>query len=105
MKKCLLALACSLLFACLAAADTVVYDFYAPWCAPCKQFEPVFDAWKKRWESDRVKFVKVNIDENKTMVQQFRIRQIPTVIVVRNGREIARFLGAPDAEKIRSLLE
>lgn len=75
--------------------NIVVYDFWANWCPPCKQFAPTFDAWKKKYSTENIKFEKINIEEDSQTAVKYKISSIPTVIVVVDGVEVKRWTGAP----------
>jgi len=64
------------------AADVAVIDFWAPWCAPCKAFSPVFEAVSDNHEG--VLFAKVNTEEEQELAAHFNIRSIPTLLVIRD---------------------
>ncbi|MEN8157654.1 MAG: thioredoxin [Bacteroidota bacterium] len=71
---------------------TVLVDFWAPWCAPCKMIAPTLNEIAEE-ESDRVTIAKVNVDQNQQLAQKYQIRNIPTLIVFKNGKEEKRIMG------------
>ncbi len=66
-----------------------VYKFSAKWCNPCKQFEPVFKNVMQRSFSD-ITYRDIDIDQNKELIEQFKIKSIPMVILMKDEREIQR---------------
>jgi thioredoxin 2 len=76
----------------------VVIDFWAEWCGPCRVMAPHFEAAAKKLPE--VRFVKVDSDENPRLSGKFGIRGIPTLILVIDGREVARRSGATPAGEI-----
>jgi len=73
----------------------VVVDFWAPWCGPCRMMAPHYAEASRRFGA-RARFAKVNSDEEPTLSSRFGIRSIPTLIVFRGGKEVARQSGAMD---------
>ena len=71
----------------------VVVDFWGKLCGPCKMIEPQFR--RLALEAPSVKFVKVQIDDNKDLALRLGIRAMPTFIIYRNGQEVERMSGAP----------
>jgi thioredoxin 2 len=71
----------------------VLIDFWAPWCGPCRTFGPVIEEAARRWAS-RIIVAKVNSDEAPAVAQRHQIRSIPTITLYKEGRELARKLGA-----------
>jgi len=78
-------------------------DFWAPWCGPCRFMSPVIDQLAET-QGDAMTVTKLNIDENPETAQRFNVRSIPTLILFREGREIARHVGAMPAPQVHQWL-
>jgi thioredoxin 2 len=74
----------------------LVVDFWAPWCGPCRMMAPHFEAAARTLQA-QARLAKVNSDEEPELSSRFGIRGIPTLIVFKGGREVARQSGAMDA--------
>lgn len=74
----------------------LLIDFWAPWCGPCRMMAPAFEQAAGQLEPN-VRLLKVNTEEEQQLGAQFGIRSIPTLMLLRQGREIARQPGAMDA--------
>lgn len=72
---------------------SVLVDLWAPWCGPCRFVSPVLEELARDW-AGRLKVIKVNVDENPRLQHRFAAMSIPTMIVMRDGREIDRIVGA-----------
>ena len=70
---------------------TVLLDFYADWCAPCRMLGPVLEQIAE--EHEDIKVVKVNVDENQQLAQDFGVRGIPALFVLKEGKNVANRAG------------
>jgi thioredoxin 1 len=73
------------------AEKTVLVDFYAEWCIPCKMMEPVLEQFSK--ENQEVKVVKVNVDESQDLAQKYNVMSIPTLYVFKKGQVQKQMMG------------
>ncbi len=90
-----------------AAGLPLVIDFSATWCGPCKKIAPIIDELAAEYDG-RVIIGKCDIDESADLTAQFGIRNVPTVLFIKNGEVVDKHVGAAPkstfAEKIESLL-
>ncbi len=83
----------------LKAEGKVVVDFYADWCGPCKMLGPVMEKISEELEG-KVKFTKINIDENMSIAEKYEIMSIPTIIVFENGNAKNTIIGLRSKQEI-----
>ena len=82
----------------------VVVDFYASWCGPCKVLSPMLDELAGPL-TNKVKFVKINVDEATALAQRMQIEAMPTLLFFRNGKIVDRSVGLPSRDMLRTRLE
>ncbi|GGQ00575.1 thioredoxin 1 [Actinomadura coerulea] len=83
----------------------VLVDFWAEWCGPCRMVAPILEEISKE-HGDKLDIVKLNIDENPQVPQQYGVMQIPTMNVYRGGEVVKQIMGAkPKAALLRDLAE
>jgi thioredoxin 1 len=77
----------------------VLVDFWAQWCGPCRALAPIVEALAKRY-AGAARVVKLNVDDNPSVVQRYQIQAIPTLILFRDGEEKDRIIGAASKQTI-----
>ena len=81
----------------------VVVDMWAPWCGPCRMIAPVLDELARQM-AGRLRFAKLNVDDNPRTASRFGVSSIPTLLVLRQGHEVDRIVGVqPRPELVRRL--
>lgn len=88
----------------LASDKPVLVDFWAEWCGPCRMIAPAVEAVAEKF-GEQATVVKMNVDENMNVPQQYGIRGIPTLILFKGGEEQERLVGAVSRETMEKLVE
>lgn len=87
----------------LQAQGTVLVDFYADWCGPCKMMAPVVEEVAN--EAEGVKVCKINVDDNVQIAQKFGVMSIPTFIAFKNGEVAGKQIGAVPKSSLINLVK
>lgn len=86
-----------------SANDTLVLDFWAPWCAPCKGFAPVFESVAS--QNSDMAFCRINTEEAKELKEAFEISSIPTLMIIRDKVLVASHAGYMDKEALAGVVD
>lgn len=84
--------------------ETVLVDFFATWCGPCKMVPPILSDVKQRL-GDQVKIIKIDVDKNPQISQRFQIQSIPTIMIFKKGEMVWRKSGVVPAHELEKLLK
>jgi len=82
----------------------VVVDFWAPWCAPCQALNPVLEELEKAYQG-RIRFAKLNVEENPQIPAQLGVRSLPSLFVFKKGTVVANLVGLTNLDKIKQIVE
>ena len=80
-------------------SGTVLVDFWAPWCGPCKMMAPELQRFAQN-NTGKLRVVKIDIDKNEQTARQFNIQGVPTLILFKEGKVLWRQSGAMNAQQI-----
>jgi len=82
---------------------TVLIDFYADWCGPCKMLSSVVEQFAS--ENENIKVVKINVDDEQDLAMEYGVISIPTLVVIKNGQEANRSVGLVSKDDILNLVK
>jgi len=82
----------------------VLVDFWAQWCGPCRMLAPIVESLAKQYAGN-AQVVKLNVDDNPSAVQRYRIQAIPTLVLFQNGEEKDRMIGVTTKEAIARTID
>ena len=83
---------------------TTIVDFFADWCTPCVMMAPVMDELSEKFDK-KIKFAKVNIENNNELAQKFNIASIPNFVLFKDGKQVEQFIGAMSSEDFEKKLQ
>ena len=87
----------------LNSDKTVLIDFYADWCGPCKMFSPIIESVAE--ENEDVKVVKIDVDNAQDLAIKYQVMSIPTIVVIKNGKEVNRNVGVVSKSQIVEMVK
>ena len=88
----------------LESSTLVLVDFYADWCGPCKMMGPIVKALADKYDG-KVKVGKINVDEQPSLAQKFRVISIPTFIIFKDGNAVGTFVGGMSQKDLEAKIE
>ncbi len=82
----------------------VLVDFWAEWCGPCRMVAPIIEELSKEYEG-KVRFLKLNVDENQELAIRYQIYSIPTLLLFKDGDIIGHYIGATSKDVLKRFIE
>ena len=86
----------------LNSQKDVLIDFYADWCGPCQMLAPIVEEVAN--ENKNIKVCRINVDDNQELAMKYEVMSIPTLVVIKEGKEIKRKIGLISKDEISEML-
>lgn len=87
----------------MESGQTVLLDFWASWCGPCRMVGPIVEAVSE--ERTDIKVGKINVDEETELAEQYNVMSIPTLVIMKNGKVVKKEVGARGKEELLALID
>lgn len=88
----------------ISSDKPVLIDFFATWCGPCKMMHPILEELKSK-VGDKVKIVKIDVDQHQDIASQYMIQSVPTLMIFKDGKQLWREAGVHSAADLEKELE
>lgn len=88
----------------ISSSPTVLVDFYADWCGPCKTLAPILKDLKEEL-GDAIKIVKIDVDKNQPLAAKYQVRGVPTMILYKEGKQVWRQSGVVPKAQLKQVIE
>lgn len=85
--------------------NLIIVDFFADWCAPCKAFLPIYQKVQQVYYSKGVIFARINSDQFPEVSEQFGIKGVPSLLLIRNKKGLTRYTGALGGKELMELID
>jgi thioredoxin 1 len=89
----------------LESEKIILADFWAPWCGPCRMLSPIIEELEKEYKKKKIKFFKINIDENPKIATRFHIMSIPAILIFEKGKVKKQLVGFQSKEELKKIID